>query len=73
MTIRNCLKDFLASESGAVTTDYIVLTASIVGFGLAVMFTFRPGATNLACRISGFINGIDVQTVVAQQGTNADC
>jgi len=73
MTKNVYIKDFIASESGAVTVDWVVLTASIAGLGLAVMFTFRPGATNLACRISGFINGIDVTTVVAEQGNNADC
>lgn len=73
MTTHVHMKEFLASESGAVTTDWVVLTASIVGFGMAVMFTFRPGATNLACRISGFINGINVETVAAEPGTTEDC
>ena len=30
-------KNFATSESGAVTVDWVVLTAAIVGLGLAVM------------------------------------
>jgi Flp pilus assembly pilin Flp len=38
------MKKFLASESGAVTVDWVVLTAAIVGLGVAVVSTVANGA-----------------------------
>ena len=39
---------FLQSESGAVTVDWVVLTAALVGLGLAVMAVVSGGAENLS-------------------------
>jgi len=36
MNFRNLLKTFAKDESGAVTVDWVVLTAAIVGLGIAV-------------------------------------
>ena len=41
-------KKFNAEEDGAVTVDWVVLTAAIVGLGIAVMASVRGGATDLA-------------------------
>ena len=38
------IKEFLESESGAVTVDWVVLTAAIVGLGAAVITTVANGA-----------------------------
>ena len=38
------IKKFLASESGAVTVDWVVLTAAIVGLGVVVITTVANGA-----------------------------
>lgn len=45
-------KDFDRNEDGAVTVDWVVLTASIVGLAIAVMATVRSGTEGLASRIS---------------------
>ena len=37
-------KNFIASESGAVTVDWVVLTAALVGLGLAVMAMVSGGS-----------------------------
>ncbi len=42
------IKTFLNSESGAVTVDWVVLTAAIVGLGLAVMAVVSGGVQNLS-------------------------
>jgi hypothetical protein len=42
------LRRFAASESGAVTTDWIVLTGAIVGLGLGAMLQIRVGVAALA-------------------------
>jgi Flp pilus assembly pilin Flp len=47
----NFIKNFRADEDGAVTVDWVVLTAAIVGLGIAVLTTVREGATDLATDI----------------------
>ena len=39
---------FLKDDSGAVTVDWVVLTAAIVGLGLLVFTFVRPAVSNLA-------------------------
>ncbi len=48
----NFIKTFRADEDGAVTVDWVVLTAAIVGLGVAVLGSVRSGATDLAGDIS---------------------
>ena len=45
---KTMIKTFLNSESGAVTVDWVVLTAAIVGLGLAVMAVVSAGVENLS-------------------------
>ena len=44
---------FIRDEDGAVTVDWVVLTAAIVGLGIAVLTSVRTGATDLAGDIEG--------------------
>jgi len=37
------IKNFLADDSGAVTVDWVVLTAAIVGLGIAVLASVSTG------------------------------
>lgn len=39
---------FLQDDAGAVTVDWVVLTAAIVGLGLLVFSFVRPAVSNLA-------------------------
>ena len=48
MNFLNLLKTFKNDESGAVTVDWVVLTAAIVGLGLVVMQTVGGGIESLA-------------------------
>ena len=48
----NFIKNFRADEDGAVTVDWVVLTAAIVGLGIAVMSTVGNGTTALGDTIS---------------------
>ncbi len=45
------LKSFAYSESGAVTVDWVVLTAALVGLGLAVTNTVSSGLSDLSSQI----------------------
>ncbi|MGR3436715.1 MAG: pilus assembly protein [Shimia sp.] len=44
----NQFKTFRADEVGAVTVDWVVLTAAIVGLGIAVLTTVSGGVQDLA-------------------------
>ena len=44
----NFIKNFRADEDGAVTVDWVVLTAAIVALGLVVGTSIKNGATTLA-------------------------
>ncbi len=43
MKLLNIFKSFKNDEAGAVTVDWVVLTAAIVGLGLVVMTTVSGG------------------------------
>jgi|SaaInl74LU_5_DNA_1037368.scaffolds.fasta_scaffold92787_2 Flp pilus assembly pilin Flp len=47
----NFTKSFSADEDGAVTVDWVVLTAAIVGLGIAVLTSVSNGAEIMASNI----------------------
>ncbi len=47
----NMIKNFASNESGAVTVDWVVLTAALVGLGLAVMTVVSGGVEDLSGEI----------------------
>ncbi len=53
---------FLNDESGAVTVDWVVLTAAIVGLGIAVLTSVGAGTTDLADKVSTHMSTRDVTT-----------
>jgi Flp pilus assembly pilin Flp len=55
----NFIKNFRADEDGAVTVDWVVLTAAIVGLGIAVLTSVSGGAEQLATDISDELTSID--------------
>ncbi len=54
---------FLNDESGAVTVDWVVLTAAIVGLGIAVLTSVSNGTNALAGKISTSLSTATVQTL----------
>ncbi|NPD19514.1 hypothetical protein [Alterinioella nitratireducens] len=56
------IKNFAKSESGAVTVDWVVLTAAIVGLGLAVMAVVSAGVEDLSGDIQGQLVGQGIDT-----------
>jgi len=48
MSLKSHMLVFLDDETGAVTVDWVVLTAAIVGLGIAVMISISDGTTELA-------------------------
>ncbi|MBL4873871.1 MAG: hypothetical protein JKY41_10885 [Rhodobacteraceae bacterium] len=49
------LKRFCRSESGAVTVDFVTITAVIVGFGMGVLLIVAPGIQKGASTITPVI------------------
>ena len=54
------VKNFKNDESGAVTVDWVVLTAAIVLLGAAIAATVRTGAADLAGDIQTSLTDFEV-------------
>ncbi len=52
MKLANLVKTFKNDESGAVTVDWVVLTAAIVGIGIAVLGSVGTGIDSLTDKIN---------------------
>tara|TARA_R110002094_G_scaffold137579_2_gene129110 strand:- start:767 stop:979 length:213 start_codon:yes stop_codon:yes gene_type:complete len=63
MTFTSRIKTFAADDSGAVTVDWVVLTAAIVGLGLAVVTSVRSGVSSLGTNISNSLSSASVATL----------
>ena len=57
------LKSFLTSESGAVTVDWVVLTAGLVGLSLAVMGVLSTGIQHAAMSIAAELSNDIIGTL----------
>ena len=57
MKLLNIFKSFKNDESGAVTVDWVVLTAAIVGLGMVVMTTVGGGIEGLGDAIVSDLEG----------------
>ncbi|WP_096785024.1 Flp family type IVb pilin [Rhodobacter sp. CZR27] len=55
MKLLNIFKNFRNDEDGAVTVDWVVLTAAIVGLGLLVMGYVKTSLEDAATAISSNI------------------
>jgi Flp pilus assembly pilin Flp len=48
-------KNFSKDESGAVTVDWVVLTAAVVGLAVAAYSSIESGATGLTAQTNTFM------------------
>jgi len=58
----NTIKNFAADESGAVTVDWVVLTAAVVGLGLAVLTLIKGKTKDLTNKIGSAMDDMTVST-----------
>jgi len=56
----NSIQYWLRDESGAVTVDWVVLTAGVVGLGLAAVQSAELGIASLSDDIAVGVASIDV-------------
>lgn len=54
------LKRFIRDESGAVTVDFVVLTAGVVVLAIVVTPPIRAAVVNIAIDIADTVNGVEV-------------
>ena len=59
MQLAQYIQTFRNDESGAVTVDWVVLTAALVGLGLAVMALVSQGVEDLGTAINTDLSAID--------------
>lgn len=50
------IKSFRAKEEGAVTVDWVVLTAAIVGLAVALIAMIAAGATDKSTSVGAFLS-----------------
>lgn len=53
------LKKFRKDDSGAVTVDWVVLTAAVVGLAVAAYTSIETGAAELTADTDTFLQGRD--------------
>ena len=56
------IRNFRDDEAGAVTVDWVVLTAAIVGLGIAVMAAVSNGLDSLSGKIETQLSSQTVST-----------
>ncbi|MFW5655673.1 MAG: hypothetical protein ACOCYW_08540 [Roseicyclus sp.] len=57
---------FAEDESGAVAVDWVVLSGSLVGLGMAAVMVISGGIESLAGEIAGEASGIEIRTSFAR-------
>ncbi|WP_417241575.1 hypothetical protein [Celeribacter sp.] len=58
--IKTSLRQYRSAEDGAVTVDWVVLTASVIGLGVIVLQIIWNGADIFATNVNEEIENIDV-------------
>jgi hypothetical protein len=53
---------FASEEDGAVTVDWVVLTAAVVGLGVAALAAVRGGMASLTGKVDSTMSAMTIQT-----------
>ena len=59
----NFIKNFAQDENGAVTVDWVVLTAAVVGLAVAAYGSIQTGASGLTAATNTTMSGMTVGNV----------
>jgi len=63
MRAAKSIRHFVLSEDGAVTVDWVVLTAAIVGLGIAVIASVNSGSNSVASGIQASLTNVTVDSL----------
>jgi Flp pilus assembly pilin Flp len=58
--MKNLTKKFFAQEDGAVTVDWVVLTAAVVGLAGAAYMSIQNGAGGVGTSVGTYLSSIEV-------------
>ncbi|RWR11717.1 hypothetical protein [Paenirhodobacter populi] len=64
--IANRLRNLRRAEDGAVTVDWVVLTAAVVGLGAAALILIRGQTTIAATTIGSYLSGDAVKDLTSE-------
>ncbi|MGB3179295.1 MAG: hypothetical protein WBA90_15590 [Albidovulum sp.] len=56
MKLFKLAKNFNNDEDGAVTVDWVVLTAAVIGLGVAALAAVNKGTGNLTTKINNYLS-----------------
>ena len=62
MKLFKIFKKFNSEEDGAVTVDWVVLTAAVVGLGVAALAAVKGGTAALTSEINTYLAGQEINT-----------
>ena len=62
MKLLNIFKSFKNDESGAVTVDWVVLTAGVVGLVFVAMAGLRGNMTSIGAQAGDTLSGLSINT-----------
>ncbi|MDF2140701.1 hypothetical protein [Paenirhodobacter sp. CAU 1674] len=62
MKLFKLTRKFRNEEDGAVTVDWVVLTAAVVGLAAAALATIRSNTEATATKIGTYMGGVEVPT-----------
>ncbi len=54
------LKDFWQDDSGAITVDWVVLSAAVIGIGMLVLIPIAFSADSSSQGVADYISGLNV-------------
>ncbi|WP_323035386.1 hypothetical protein [Pararhodobacter sp.] len=57
---------FLRSERGAVTVDWVVLTAAVAGLGITTILGVQTGVINLGGEVNSALSGVAVASLTGE-------
>lgn len=63
----NFIKNFRKDEDGAVTVDWVVLTAAVVGLAIAAYSSIQGGAEGLTTNTSSYLDTRNPATVITTE------
>ena len=66
----NFIKNFRNDEDGAVTVDWVVLTAAVVGLAIAAFTAIESNTGTLINSAGASLDGQDAQSDFSQLGNN---
>ena len=58
--MQRILENFSRDDCGAVTVDWVVLTAAVVGLGMIVLIPFAYSSDSLAQNVATFVSDVPV-------------